>query len=150
MAAIENLNIDEHKTLHNNRDKIVDLIFNHPRKYLNEELFEKLCNNDELTNEDINRELIKDLYFENLEIDEIYYLEQVDEILVWAEDGKLELGESSNRSILEPRVEPSNVESYLNKEEPHKVMKSTQKQKEYLKLKNKNKNLENSHKLEIY
>ena len=100
MAAIENLNIDEHKTLHNNRDKIVDLIFNHPRKYLNEELFEKLCNNDELTNEDINRELIKDLYFENLEIDEIYYLEQVDEILVGEEDKKLELGETSNRPIL--------------------------------------------------
>ena len=59
--------------------------------------------------------LIKDLDFKNLSIDEIYYLEQVNEILVGEEDEKPELGESSNRPILEPIVELSNVESCLNK-----------------------------------
>ena len=40
---------------------IIDLIFNDPdpKKYLNEELFEELCNNNELTNDEIDRELLK-------------------------------------------------------------------------------------------
>ena len=80
------------------------------KKYLDE----KLCNNNELT-DDIDRELIKNLDFKNLKKEEIRYLEQVDEILVGEEDKKLEKGESINRPILEPIVEPSNVESYLDK-----------------------------------
>ena len=36
MTIIENLNIDKHKTLLNNRDKIIDLIFNDLKNYLDE------------------------------------------------------------------------------------------------------------------
>ena len=36
MAIIEILNIDKHKTLLNNRDKIIDLIFNDLKNYLDE------------------------------------------------------------------------------------------------------------------
>ena len=34
MAIIDNLDIDKHKTLLKNRDKIIDLIFNDPKKIL--------------------------------------------------------------------------------------------------------------------
>ena len=47
MAIIEILNIDKHKTLLNNRDKIIDLIFNDPKKCLDKELSEELYNNDD-------------------------------------------------------------------------------------------------------
>ena len=63
MAIIDNLDIDKQKTLISNRDKIIDLIFSEPKKYLDEELFEELCNNDELTDEDIDIELIKKFRF---------------------------------------------------------------------------------------
>ena len=49
MAIVENLDIGKHETLINNRDKIIKLIFNNPKKYLKEEIFEELCNNDKLT-----------------------------------------------------------------------------------------------------
>ena len=111
MAIVDNLDIDKHKTLISNRDKIIDLIFSEPKKYLDEEL----CNNDELTDDDIDRELIKNLNFKNLEINEIYYWEHIDEILVGEEDEKPEIGESNDKPVLEPVVEPSNVETYLDK-----------------------------------
>ena len=47
MAIIEILNIDKHKTLLNNRDKIIDLIFNDPKKCLDKKSFEELCNNND-------------------------------------------------------------------------------------------------------
>ena len=99
MTIIENLNIEKHKTLLSNRDKIIDLIFNDPKKYLNEELFEELRNNDELTNDDIDNALINNLDFKNLDMDAIYYLEIESEILVREQDKQLELGENSNRPI---------------------------------------------------
>lgn len=49
MAIVENLDIGKHETLNNNRDKIIKLIFNNPKKYLKEEIFEELCDNDKLT-----------------------------------------------------------------------------------------------------
>ena len=88
MTIIDNLDIDKSKTLNRNRDKIIDLIFHNPKKYLDEQLSEELCDNDALTNDDIDKEVIEILDFKNLEIEEIYYLEQVDEILVREEDKK--------------------------------------------------------------
>ena len=49
----------------------------------------------------MDNKLIKDLDFKNLEIYEIYYLEQVNEILVEEEDEKPRPGKSSNRPILD-------------------------------------------------
>lgn len=54
MAVIENLNIDKQKALIENRDKIIELIIKNRKKYLKEEIFEELCNNDELTFDDID------------------------------------------------------------------------------------------------
>ena len=68
MAIIENLSIDKHKTLLNNKHKNINLIFNDPKKYLDEELFEELCNNDELV-DGIDIEVTENLNFKNLEID---------------------------------------------------------------------------------
>lgn len=111
----ESYDLEKHKTLLNNRDKIADLIFDDLRKYLKEELFEKLCNNDKLTNDDINNELIKNLDFNNLETDEILLFRTRKWNFCRRRRYKLEVWESSNRLILEPVAEPSNVESYLNK-----------------------------------
>ena len=54
MPIVKNLNTDKEKTLHNIRDKIIELIFNNPKKCLDEELFEELCNNEELTYDDVD------------------------------------------------------------------------------------------------
>ena len=57
----------------------------------------------------------KNLNFKKLEIVETYYLEQGIENLVEEKDMKREIGESSNMPILEPIIELSNIENYLNK-----------------------------------
>ena len=62
----------------------------------------------------MDKELIKQLDFKKLEIDEIYYLQQENEILVGDEDMKREVGESNYRPILELITESSNVESFLS------------------------------------
>lgn len=63
----------------------------------------------------MDKELIKQLDFKKLEIDEFYYLQQENEILVGDEDMNWEVGESNYRPILELITESSNVESFLSK-----------------------------------
>ena len=76
--------IDKVKTLQINRNQIIDLIFNSPTKYIEENIFENLCNNLELSDNNVNTILIECLNFAKLDINEICYLEN--EILIGEEE----------------------------------------------------------------
>ena len=107
MAFIDTPQINKIKTLKDNRNQIIDLIFREPLKYLEENIFENLCNNLDLSDNDVDNILIECLNFLELDIDEIYYLEN--EILIGEEDHK---GQTSN-TMPEIVTEPSNIENYL-------------------------------------
>ena len=107
MAFIDTPQINKIKTLKDNRNQIIDLIFREPLKYLEENIFENLCNNLDLSDNDVDNILIECLNFSELDIDEIYYLEN--EILIGEEDHK---GQTSN-TMPEIVTEPSNIENYL-------------------------------------
>ena len=63
MAFIDTPQINKIKTLKENRNQIIDLIFSEPLKYLEENIFENLFNNLNLSDSDVDNILIKCLNF---------------------------------------------------------------------------------------
>lgn len=109
--------VGKSKTLKKSRDKVIDLIFNNPTLYLENKIFEELCNNIEIVDDDVDQVLIGKLCFENFELEEIYFLE------CEALDGKEKqnIGNTSNKPFKNPEItkpipsleiEPSNIEKY--------------------------------------
>lgn len=78
----EEHNLDKYNTLQQNRDVIINQIFEYPSLYLDVKIFEDLCNNLDLIDGDVDKLLIEHQNFENLNLETIYYLENKTEIYV--------------------------------------------------------------------